>query len=127
MKQRKAKTRCWGLRGWAVATLILFSACSLAQSSDREIRSYEECIEAGFPMMKSMPPKCSSGDGRVFTRGIAVPHQVPSIQEKDPIRPSDKRVCQNRCGNGRCEEMVCQALGCPCAETPITCPQDCAR
>ncbi|MGH8531071.1 MAG: hypothetical protein ACRETN_14710 [Nevskiales bacterium] len=35
-------------------------------------------------------------------------------------------VCIDQCGNGTCEEMVCMAVGCPCAETASTCPKDCA-
>ncbi len=34
-------------------------------------------------------------------------------------------ACINQCGNGTCEEMVCMAVGCPCAETVESCPQDC--
>jgi hypothetical protein len=34
-------------------------------------------------------------------------------------------ACKNECGNGTCEEMVCMAVGCPCAETKASCPQDC--
>jgi hypothetical protein len=33
--------------------------------------------------------------------------------------------CVNKCGDGTCQEIVCLAVGCPCAETKITCPQDC--
>jgi len=29
------------------------------------------------------------------------------------------------CGNGVCEDVVCLAIGCPLAETPSNCPQDC--
>jgi len=36
-----------------------------------------------------------------------------------------ERNCENLCGDGTCQEIVCMAIGCPCAETPITCPQDC--
>jgi hypothetical protein len=35
-------------------------------------------------------------------------------------------ACKNGCGNGTCEEIVCMAVGCPCAETAQTCPQDCS-
>jgi hypothetical protein len=34
--------------------------------------------------------------------------------------------CKNECGDGRCAEVVCMALGCPCAETVESCPEDCA-
>lgn len=33
--------------------------------------------------------------------------------------------CQNLCGDGICQEVVCEAIGCPCAETKETCPVDC--
>lgn len=33
--------------------------------------------------------------------------------------------CRDFCGNGICQEMVCLAVGCPCAETPETCLEDC--
>jgi len=33
--------------------------------------------------------------------------------------------CQDHCGDGICDEIVCLAIGCPCAETANTCPDDC--
>lgn len=36
-----------------------------------------------------------------------------------------ERKCKNMCGDNQCQEVVCQAIGCPCAETITTCPQDC--
>lgn len=33
--------------------------------------------------------------------------------------------CIDKCGNGTCEEVVCMAVGCPCAESAETCPEDC--
>jgi len=33
--------------------------------------------------------------------------------------------CKDLCGDGICQEIVCLAIGCPCAETPETCPRDC--
>lgn len=35
--------------------------------------------------------------------------------------------CKNLCGNGTCEEIVCQAVGCPCSESKASCPQDCKK
>ncbi len=34
-------------------------------------------------------------------------------------------TCKNLCGDGICQEIVCMAIGCPCAETLSSCPQDC--
>lgn len=36
-----------------------------------------------------------------------------------------QKICRDLCGNGRCEEIVCMATGCPCPETRESCPQDC--
>lgn len=36
-----------------------------------------------------------------------------------------EEVCKNLCGDGICQEIVCMAIGCPCAETNETCPEDC--
>lgn len=34
------------------------------------ITNYEECVAAGFPIMKSNPPQCATLDGRIFTENI---------------------------------------------------------
>ncbi|OGY42337.1 MAG: hypothetical protein A2Y67_04390 [Candidatus Buchananbacteria bacterium RBG_13_39_9] len=36
-------------------------------------------------------------------------------------------TCKNMCGDGICQEIVCLAIGCPCAETAQNCPQDCKK
>jgi len=36
-----------------------------------------------------------------------------------------KITCKDLCRDGKCQEMVCLAVGCPCSETPTTCPEDC--
>ncbi len=38
---------------------------------------------------------------------------------------STEASCVNKCGDGICQEIVCQGLTCPCAETTQSCPQDC--
>lgn len=35
-------------------------------------------------------------------------------------------TCKDLCGDGICQEVVCEAIGCSCPETPESCPQDCA-
>ncbi len=34
-------------------------------------------------------------------------------------------ICVDKCGDGICQEIVCMAEGCPCAETHQSCPTDC--
>ncbi|MDD5221211.1 MAG: DUF333 domain-containing protein [Candidatus Pacebacteria bacterium] len=38
-----------------------------------------------------------------------------------------KSFCQDFCGDGTCQEMVCMAVGCPCAENANNCPIDCTE
>jgi len=33
--------------------------------------------------------------------------------------------CKSLYGDGICQTIVCQAIGCPCPETSVSCPQDC--
>jgi hypothetical protein len=40
-------------------------------------------------------------------------------------KTGEEKTCQNQCGNGICEEIVCMAIGCPCPETKANCPRDC--
>jgi len=35
-------------------------------------------------------------------------------------------ICVDQCGDGTCQEIVCLATGCPCAETAERCPADCS-
>jgi uncharacterized membrane protein YkoI len=63
---------------------------------------------------------------------IPVP-TLPSPVETKPIEIELKKSieapkiegCKNLCGDGICQEIVCMAIGCPCPETPQSCPQDC--
>ncbi|NIP40228.1 MAG: DUF333 domain-containing protein [Candidatus Aenigmarchaeota archaeon] len=66
---------------------------------------------------------------------VTVTGQLRSSERTEPskkfwiksIVKADKtdEVCKDLCGDGTCQEVVCQAVGCPCSETPETCPQDC--
>lgn len=43
---------------------------------------------------------------------------------KTPKTPA--RSCTDKCGDGFCQEVVCLSIGCPCAETPVSCSLDCS-
>lgn len=45
--------------------------------------------------------------------------------KKTPPLGRGDGICQDLCGNGKCEEVVCMGEGCPCAETAVNCPADC--
>ena len=102
-------------------TFLPLSACSEGASPATEnpspkdkyahVNSFRECVKAGLPIMRSLPAQCATPDGRVFIDG-----QSPSASGV---------LCKNRCGNGICEQIVCEGEGCPCAESPRSCPEDC--
>ena len=39
-----------------------------------EITSFEECVEAGYPVMESYPRQCRTPDGRTFTEEVEIPY-----------------------------------------------------
>ena len=82
------------------------------------ISSFEECANAGYPIMESYPEQCTTPDGRSFTQELPVREIPPTENTPDPL-------CEDRCGDGECQEIVCLGSGCACAESSETCPQDC--
>lgn len=76
--------------------------------SENKITSFEECAKAGYPITESYPRQCRA-DGETFTEEL-----------------SQEKTCVDNCGDGTCAEIVCMAIGCPCAETKETCPEDCS-
>lgn len=73
------------------------------------IASFDECVRQQGKILKSYPARCISKDGREFVQDAS----------------SERRACKDLCGDGRCQEIVCMAVGCPCAESPETCSKDC--
>jgi len=82
------------------------------------IQSYADCIKYTNAITLTYPAQCQTKDGRSFTEPL-------TDAEKDKLKPPTQGICQNLCGNNVCEEVVCFGTGCPCAETPATCPADC--
>jgi hypothetical protein len=69
-------------------------------------KSYQECVEQGGAITGKV---CKTEGGLIF---------INKEQVKDA-------VCVDRCGDSVCQELVCMAVGCPCAETAQSCPKDC--
>ena len=97
--------------------LLLFTGCF--QTDDfANVTNYEECTEAGGIILETYPAQCQTPDGRSFTQIIDEPVVPPDVPGQ---------ACEDKCGDGICQEIVCMAIGCPCPETPENCPQDCAN
>jgi hypothetical protein len=75
------------------------------------ITNFDECVAGGYSVVRSFPPKCVTPNGMEFVKQRAAPAGAN---------------CENMCGDGTCQQIVCQAVGCPCAETPVNCAADCA-
>jgi hypothetical protein len=50
-----------------IALGAVFAFFDNAKAPESEITSYEECVAAGYPIMKSNPAQCRVSDGRTFT------------------------------------------------------------
>lgn len=99
--------------GVSVAVLHLISVAQADGGPEvsRSVDSFEECVAQSGKVLKMYPPKCVTQDGKVFLETARQP----------------SKTCKNMCGDGECQEIVCMAVGCPCAENRATCPKDCSE
>lgn len=85
---------------------LIFVAIFLMGCSATQVTNFQECVDAGNPVMESYPRQCKHLDS-TFTEVI------------------DESLCEDLCGDNQCQEMVCMGQGCPCAESVKSCPSDC--
>lgn len=54
------------------AALVAGAIALTAQSNDSEppVTSFKECVDRGYPVQESYPERCSTPDGRSFTRPL---------------------------------------------------------
>lgn len=65
-------------------------------------------------------PRCGpTGTRCIGFKAECIEGKCVTVEEPKP------ETCKDLCGDGVCQEVVCEAVGCPCAETSKTCPQDC--
>ncbi len=111
---------------------IVFWGCSRLNAE--EPTNYTECTKQGNTITRSAPSTCITKNGKIFiddsfdkTKMHGPSGQLDNQElTKSPSSLTGK-ACKNMCGDGKCAEMVCMALGCPCAENSDTCPQDCKK
>lgn len=115
------------MRGNRIHRFVLACAASISfgcvgeaapRPGDLSPKSFKECVESGGAILKSFPAQCVTRDGARFVEEEGRPLNAT---RGNPTRGA----CKDMCGNGKCEEIVCMAVGCPCAETAQSCPQDC--
>jgi hypothetical protein len=102
----------------SIALMSLFvSGCTIGSVTPTKppataVTNFEECAVLGNPIMESYPRQCRA-NGQTFVEKIDNPI-IPPVEG-----------CKDECGDGICAEIVCQSIGCPCAETKESCPKDC--
>lgn len=107
------------------ALFLLFVSLGCAENNSSQLNAvsktlptnYEECVTQGFPTTRSLPPQCIA-NGNVFK-----PENFKMPELKRDMAKSE--TCKDLCGDGTCQEIVCEAIGCPCSENNATCPADC--
>ena len=50
------------------------------------IHDFDDCVAAGFSIMKSNPPQCATPDGRTFTEEFPdIEEEIPDTEEDAPV------------------------------------------
>jgi len=75
-KEMKRKKLVYGLL--IVFGLIVIGTCSAMQ----EINSFEDCVEAGYPISESYPAQCRTPEGKVFVEQVTLPEEPPAPRLK---------------------------------------------
>jgi hypothetical protein len=60
-----------------------------------------------------------------YCTGIAGNIELKCIENECMQLSQRDIICEDLCGDGICQEIVCMAEGCPCPESSESCPQDC--
>jgi putative hemolysin len=80
-----------------------------ANKNKVKVNNFTDCANNGYAIMETYPRQCRDPiSGKTFTEVI-----------------DNKPICEDKCGDGVCQEITCQAVGCPCSESADLCPGDC--
>jgi hypothetical protein len=115
------------LKGKYEADKVIVREMSIIGESSRKINeglkvdylpvsNFEECLIAGNEKMEpdciNCKAYCETEDGQRF---------------EEEVNKTGDSFCEDLCGDGVCQEIVCLAEACPCAESPVSCPEDCVE
>lgn len=106
-----------------LAFIVLIAGCTNESGNGTQLAnpSATFCIEQGFTYESRNTPLGEDGFC-VFDDGSEC-NAWEYFREECTVETASP--CKDLCGDGTCQEMVCEAIGCPCAETAETCPFDC--
>lgn len=107
--------------------LVIFAALAIAialavnltrQQGAEEIKTFEGCARAGYPILESYPRQCRTPEGRAFTEIVPPIEPEPANQTEPSPAPgegfcgvSTKGTCftDADCGKGGCSGQICQS------------------
>ncbi len=96
---------------WLIFILLLATVCSTHIAQPQQ-SSLVEIPQQVIPTNVPFQPQ--------IVKPVEIEIKKSSEAERIP-------GCKDLCGDGVCQEIVCMAIGCPCPETPETCPEDCKQ
>lgn len=86
----------------------------LIKDDNEEINSYEECVEAGNPILETYPEQCKTPDGKTFTRQLTQEEQdnLDSGENTDYYGSSTFSSCNadSDCIVSGCNMEICQGI-----------------
>lgn len=95
------------------------------QSMCTDERADNSCLPAYWEVGDRVEISGSKENSTLYVRNLRVVGEASGVIDLGD-NGVEKLICVDMCGNGICEEMVCMGEGCPCAETPVSCPADCS-
>lgn len=63
----------------------------------KEIKDFEDCAQAGYPVLESYPQQCEAPDGRIFIEIVTT--EQPCVEEEERVNrnpgmgPTDRQCC----------------------------------
>ena len=124
--------RCWE-EALRLCEPVVFSAgiTSKIHGLDNEVCIVEMEAQGHFMICKiknyaTLDPKSENKEILKYCEGDMV-EWLRSGSEIVEIKKVKPGKCVDRCGDEICQRKVCMAEGCPCQESPRSCPADCGR
>lgn len=79
-----------------------------AATSETNINSFTECVKAGFPIQKNLPPTCQTSDGQIFTEEISddnINSFTECVSAGYPILESYPAQCRTKNGKSFTQDI----------------------
>jgi len=103
--------------------LIAYPLLTTQKDTTVSITSFQECVDAGYPVMESYPRQCNA-DGNNFVEDIDLIQEEPLQEEESNLVacPDDGKVCPDGSFVGRVGPD-CEFAACP-EEEAVFCTMD---